>query len=269
MKDNNGKFYVAFGVLIVGTGLYFIFQSPPQFDAQKYIEVKGDLISRSSENSSDVEGVLESVSKTEALLQRKEIEQGRRPAKMQGDSIGKKQLSRTHKSLRNKREQYTLDTEVVYESNKFEANEIQFEKIENFYAIFPEDYLPNNYEKVQELNGLYIIKYDGDIPDGALSVVKNNDTNNLAIFTGILRVKLKDFDSADGLMDLINQGIVKDSKKVDPEINTDLSHIRVATYKFSNYENTIFVYNILRTEAFENLVERINIDLIEWKRTSN
>jgi hypothetical protein len=29
------------------------------------------------------------------------------------------------------------------------------------------------------------------------------------------------------------------------------------------------VYNILRTEAFENLVERINIDLIEWKRTSN
>lgn len=268
MKNNTAKFYLGFGVLIAGTGLYYIFQSPPQFDAQKYIEVKGDLVPRTSETPSNLQNGMESTSKTETLLQRDKVNQVRRPAKTEGDLIAKKQLSRTHMSLRNKREQYTLESEK-YESNKFEANDIQFEKIENFYAILPEDYLPNNYEKVQELNGLYIVKYDGEIPDGALSVVKNKDTNNLAIFTGILRVKLADFDLANGLMDLVNQGIVEDSKKVDPEVNTSLGHIRVVTYKFSDYENTIFVYNILRTEPFEKLVERVNIDLIEWKRSSN
>jgi hypothetical protein len=265
VKNNLGKIIFGIGILVIGAGVYFLSKSSPQFSAKKYIESKNKI---RPTMVSKVEGDRSVIDSPVGSKNKKGSTGNRKPAYKSGSQLHKKKLRRQVKIQRNNREKSTLNTEN-FGSKKFTINDIKFEKVDNFYAISPEDYLPNNYEKVQELNGLFIVKYDGEMPDGSLAIVKNGDTNNLAVFTGILRVKLKDFDQASDLIDLVNEGIVSEDQKIEANLNIELQHIRVGSYQFSDYEDTMFTYDILQTEPFKDLVERVNIDLIEWKRNSN
>lgn len=265
VENKNGKMYFVLAVAVFCTGIYFIFQTPSSFNGKKYLSSK-DSLNSTTDDGQISKKVFEETAKAVKITP-KPIS-FRTPASKPGSPLFRKKLRRRIKEQRVKREEATMDEEI-FNGTTFESREVSFEKVDNFFAILPEDYLPNNYEKVQELNGLYIVSYNGSKPVDALDVVKNNETGNLAIFTGILRVKLKDYDQAKGLIELINEDISAQNKKVEASVSLEFEHINIASYKFDNYESTIFVYKLLQTEPFEGLVERVTVDLIEWKRTSN
>ena len=100
-------------------------------------------------------------------------------------------------------------------------------------------------------NNHYIVKGDR-APIDALKVVQNTQTGELAIFTGIVKVKLRDSSYVDEILN-----------NYDCELEKSYGHIETYFFKFDDYEQTIEANRELMNAHY---VLRSEVDVLEYSR---
>ncbi|MBC76921.1 MAG: hypothetical protein CME64_12985 [Halobacteriovoraceae bacterium] len=124
--------------------------------------------------------------------------------------------------------------------------------LENKFAVNAQEYdvPPAGSDKI---NNHYIV--DGiDAPRDALRVLENAKTGGLAVFTGILKVKLSDMSQLDILL-----------SQYDCVVENSYPHINVVLIKFSDYELTIQAHEEISKLEW---VIRSEVELLEYSRGS-
>ncbi|MCO4754416.1 MAG: hypothetical protein KC478_08025, partial [Bacteriovoracaceae bacterium] len=100
-------------------------------------------------------------------------------------------------------------------------------------------------------NGHYIVKGDR-APVDSVRVVQNSQTGELAIFTGIVKVKLTDSSYVDDILD-----------NFDCELDKSYEHINTFFFKFDSYDQTLEANRQLSDAAY---VLRTEVDVLEYSR---
>lgn len=172
------------------------------------------------------------------------------------------------KHKKNSSFQYIAKRKLVFSQSpmaSWESNGVKYKLIRNLMAIKEEDFVPTQYESEGKFNGYYLVKKDtDDLERSALAVIYNEDTKGIAIFTGILKIKFIDFEQASVLGEMIQ---AKTGGAISLHITEEYPHINMAFFKFDNYEQTMNVYDLLNSNSFKTIIERVTIDLLQWHRT--
>lgn len=146
------------------------------------------------------------------------------------------------------------------ELTEFITNESQYNLMQDYYAIKKSEVSNSeDLDIVEQKLGFLIVKADEQMrPQNTLRVVYNGDTKSKAIFTGVLKVKLTDMKDKDSLFGDIAYQVLD-----------TYEDIRVVHYQFDSYEEAMEAYNLVsQDEDLQQLIERINIELLEFARSS-
>ena len=125
-----------------------------------------------------------------------------------------------------------------------------FSLVENLSALEPgraEGYD----EETEILNGFYLVSGSA-APGRSLPVVKNEETGNYAVFTKVIKAKLKDFS--------YEFEIARDS---DGDIAESFEHINTVFYRYESYEKTLEALGAIRKRPE---VIRAEIEVLENRR---
>lgn len=149
--------------------------------------------------------------------------------------------------------------------NSFEAKGRKFNLISSHFAVPLNDYVPQDYTGRKVAAGHAIVELaEGENPPAqALALVKSKNSSGVAIFTGILKIKFNDYKDAADLDDiLVQQGV-----DVVFELEEQHPNIRIGFFKFTSYDDTLGAYSALKTLVGKGVIERVEVDLIEWLRS--
>lgn len=139
--------------------------------------------------------------------------------------------------------------------------------VKNLKAIRKEDYVEGKFKDVATLNSYYIVDVsEGETVSDALVVLKDQTNSTLAIFTGILKVKFYEFDYAYNMKWLIFN---RSGKEINLKMVNQLDYINIAYYQFDSFEDTMLAYKILQADEFDDIISRVTIDVIQWRRDQN
>ena len=123
----------------------------------------------------------------------------------------------------------------------------------NFYAIKNDQDIPEDYKLIEEKLGFYIVETNLTPKDG-LSIVTTEDSEEYAIFTGILKIKFKNIlDSGDIL------------SEYNGRVSEDYSHIKTILFQFDQFEETMQAFSELQNNPG---VERVSVELLQYQRSS-
>lgn len=126
--------------------------------------------------------------------------------------------------------------------------------VKNFKAILKNDENLNLYPD-SPLKGNYIIVSADEVIDGAKTLVVNTTENEVGIFFDIVKVKLKSNDSTE----LFNY-----LSSYSYEVIENHSHLNLFEIKFSNSDETVSAYNLLKEKAF---AKRVSLEIKYYFRT--
>ena len=131
------------------------------------------------------------------------------------------------------------------------TNGMSYKKLAGFYAVKKTADNEDLYAGADYKLGYFIIKSDTPVA-GASVVVENSDTGALGIFTGIIKVKLKDLNEARQIL-----------SHQDYEVSKIYDHISVVFYQFDDFDITL---NSLAEFREHPGVKRANIEVLEYVR---
>ncbi len=151
----------------------------------------------------------------------------------------------------------------VNEGINFEMDGRGFVLTDNAYSINKNDFDPNTQRIIEQRPGNQIIVVSDEVPTSPFEkVVKNQDTGNYAVFTGKLFIKLFDPYQADIVIERVME--ISPENLSRPKLDyTKADTIRVVSFIFDDYNQTMEFYNTAKGPEFDDLIERINIKLIE------
>lgn len=144
---------------------------------------------------------------------------------------------------------YKQDSEGNFSTIK--TAEKSYLLLENYYAIKLNDSNRAAYPNAP-VKLAHLLVNELQRPPGALHIVENQETSRLAIFTGVISVKLKDFSMADSLI-----------TDVFYEVSNYYENIDVVHYQLSSFEDVMRVYSRLQSNSN---VMRVKIELLEYSR---
>ena len=121
-----------------------------------------------------------------------------------------------------------------------------------FYAIANTEENRKIYPEAQIKLGYIIVESETPITD-ALAVVENADTGHLGIFTGILKVKLKDMQDVDQVIE---------HNQYEIEITHD--HISLVQYRIDDIALALKTHEELTSNP---KVKRVSLEILEYQRT--
>tara|TARA_B100001971_G_scaffold111191_1_gene102113 strand:- start:57104 stop:57862 length:759 start_codon:yes stop_codon:yes gene_type:complete len=158
----------------------------------------------------------------------------------------KKELSMRGRDnrVRNSREP---DTKIVYG----DGNGNQYRLLNDFVAVKKTKENENDYPDAKIKLGHFIVPAEL-APSDAIPLMENAQTGNIAIFTGLIKVKLTDMRQAESLI-----------SQVRYDIHLRYEHIGLVMYKFSSYEDTMLAKRELDQSSY---VRRATIELLEYER---
>lgn len=128
-----------------------------------------------------------------------------------------------------------------------------YHRIERLFAVKKDDY--PEFKGASEKLGFYILDAESlkrSVPPESLSVVENNETGALGIFTGLISVKFYDLEA---LKDL--------SLSVSFNVKIRFDHIAIAHLEFDSYEDTMIAYRELSSIKE---VQRVSVEVLEFTR---
>jgi hypothetical protein len=133
----------------------------------------------------------------------------------------------------------------------FVSNEARYKFLDHFYAVANTPENRQLYPRAEmKLNYLIV---ESEAPLHGLLIVENEETGNLGIFTGVLKVKL---NSLQDMETLINHN--------QYQIINIYDHIQVVQYQIDDVELAIKTYQQLRQNS---QVQRVNLEILEYART--
>ena len=131
------------------------------------------------------------------------------------------------------------------------TNGMSYKKLAGFYAVKKTADNEDSYAGADYKLGYFIVASETPIT-GASVVVENSDTGALGIFTGIIKVKLKDLNEARQIL-----------SHQDYEVSKIYDHISVVFYQFDDFDITL---NSLAEFREHPGVKRANIEVLEYVR---
>lgn len=145
-----------------------------------------------------------------------------------------------------------------------EVADSSYRLVDIVYAI-PKSEYHDQYDMIAEKNGYILVKYNGERPDGAWNVVRNEETGNLAIFTGVISVKYHDGQNVEALVSELMSQIDPDSQYF---IKERKDYIHLIFYQFEEFETVMAIKKELENESHTNVVRRVKIELLEYARSN-
>ena len=130
----------------------------------------------------------------------------------------------------------------------------EFAPMEDMYAVRKEDIDLSKFDIVEDRGYFVVIKSQQAPSVDILEVVKVKGSKKLGIFTGILKVKLNDFELADSMLD-----------QYAHEIEESYPQIGRVFYKFYSYQETIEAFNFLKSHPNVNSVD---VEILQYERSS-
>jgi hypothetical protein len=255
MEKGKKKAFIFTSVLaIVFASLYFFNQSGSTQNYYKYVERKDKTKSNYKLNEDLNKSKLikrEIAAKQEDLIQSTKSDTKRIRLKK----------SLNHHNLKYKMKgklAATAFSKMVLNSKVISSNESKYILAEELYAIKKSKINdPSSLNILEEKLGYYIMESDSGIEDDAIRILQNQETNTYAIFTGILKVKLKDLKDIDSIFG-----------DTSYEIKSTYDDINVVMYKFYNFEETMEAFDSLNsTPKVNSKIHRVTIELLEYERT--
>ncbi len=163
-----------------------------------------------------------------------------------------------------------LNNVIIDESlPSLQLQALEYVKLENLVAISHKQKLGPEYNVVGKYGFFQLVRLEEGqtAPGNALTVIKDQDSTDIAIFTGILRVKLVDYEKdVENIIQDASTYLSDDIHFSGASIKNKYDKISLATYQFDDYSTLIAIYKILSGPSFSGRVERVTIDLIKWSR---
>ena len=130
----------------------------------------------------------------------------------------------------------------------------EFAPIEDFYSVRKEDIDLSQFNIIEDRGYFVVIKSQQAPSVDILEVVKVKGSKKLGIFTGILKVKLNDFELADSMLD-----------QYAHEIEETYPQIGRVFYKFYSYQETMEAFIFLKSHPNVNSVD---VEILQYERSS-
>lgn len=132
------------------------------------------------------------------------------------------------------------------------GDETNYQLIKNIYAVEKSIYQNNMGDILDDVPGYYFVESSVEIPE-AQRLVTKDDSKRFLIFTGLIKIKLKNFD------DLYQLEL-----EAPFEVVKTYDYMNRALLKFSKYQETIDSYHKLL--SMKN-IEDASIELLDYSRT--
>lgn len=133
------------------------------------------------------------------------------------------------------------------------SNGDSYRRVKDLVAIPKTAENENQYPNAQVVNNHFLVE-EALSPGSNFPVVQNAKTGNYAVFTGVLKVMLHNYDDLMTVSDLAGA-----------RINKEYDHINTVFYKFDEYEATLKAQQVLGKSS---LVKSSEIELLEYQRQS-
>jgi len=132
------------------------------------------------------------------------------------------------------------------------GDETNYQLIKNIYAVEKAIYQNNMGDILDDVPGYYFVESSVEIPE-AQRLVTKDDSKRFLIFTGLIKIKLTNFDDLYQL-------------ELDApfEVVKTYDYMNRALLKFSKYQETIDSYHKLL--SMKN-IEDVSIELLDYSRT--
>lgn len=126
-----------------------------------------------------------------------------------------------------------------------------FYRFEEIHAIKEGDELPSEYQLIETKLGHHIIKTNLT-PSNAAAVVLPEGSQSVAIFTGVLKIKFKDYQTGQGLLN-----------DYPGFVTEEYAYISSLLFQMDSYEQTIEAYQQLKNHPE---VENVEYELLQYAR---
>jgi hypothetical protein len=199
--------------------------------------------------------------KTVDEIKSKEKQKAKRSIASINNPDNKKNLSIiAHEKFKNQiKQQYKMgkDESFQYKSlapgrrADFKNSTSSYKFLDHFYAIKDSPENRKNYPEHQEKLSYLIVKSQTPVLE-SLPVVENENTGHLGVFTGILKVKLKDINDSDFIIGHNNYQVVK-----------RYEHIHIAHYHIEDVALAISTHQTLLQNP---KVLRATLEILEYSR---
>jgi hypothetical protein len=239
--------FTIFLIITLGSVYFFSSSSPANKFSKYIIHSKGSSLEQQSILESNTRTERAIASKQENLIQMTKLHSKiQREAKAINQSNLKYKMRGTFAAINSHQKS---QSSIIISSN-----ESNYSLLENLYAIKKSEVKDTEDLNIKEEKlGYYIVSSDLSIPEDAIRVVQNQETNTYAIFTGVLKVKLNDMAVVDSVLSDFSY-----------DIQNTYEDINLVMYKFYTFDETMDAYNSLKNNS---KVNRVTIDLLEYERS--
>lgn len=165
--------------------------------------------------------------------------------------------------------QNNIEINIEPSAGEFNFGDKKYQRVSNLAAISKRSFSQAPYNVLSSVNGFYIIEVQDKFDDlsDVSALVYNSESKNYAIFTGVIKVKFKDFgySSINNFRNLIFD---RSGADFDFVINNVYENINVAHYKFNSYESAVSAHKLLSSGAYNDVILRARVELLEYFRVN-
>ena len=243
VKDDKKIIYFWGTILVFSTVALFIYQNSDSFsDSTSYLSYQKKAKLRGQIANKENDSINSDKKIKREIAQRREL-----PSRSSGSGP-------FPKPLRRKKKENSINSDNrYYEESEFDIQVGDLTLKHDIYALKDTEEIPDDYTIIDKKLGHYIVKTN-QTPKNALGIVAVAGSKSFAIFTGVLRITLYDYEDKDVVLN-----------DFDGNTAHSYEHLNTVLFQFDQFEKTMLAFKDLEGRAE---VKKVSIELLQYQRSS-